>query len=58
MTPSIPIISTINPIIVWNPPSHLASFSRCFPNAGIAGRIPAANIRPANIVTSAHGKLQ
>ena len=53
-----PIIKTINPINVWNPPSHFASFSICFPSAGIAGKIPIASINPAKIVINAHGKLQ
>ena len=37
------------PIIVWNLPSHLASFSRYLPKAGMLVRIPMAKIKPPNI---------
>ena len=48
----IPITMAKTPIIVWNPPSHLATLSRSFPIAGMFGRMPIASISPATIFVS------
>jgi hypothetical protein len=47
--PQIPIIMAIIPMIAWNLPNHLATFSKLLPTAGILGRIPIASISPAMI---------
>jgi hypothetical protein len=48
---SIPKIMAITPIMVWNLPSHLATFSKLSPIAGMLGRMPIASISPATIFT-------
>ena len=42
-----PIIMDTTPIIVWNPPNHLATLAKSFPMAGMLGNMPIARISPA-----------